>query len=102
MYKEVMEKLKEEHWFVVHLTDQACNVCEIVGMKLEEELMGIDFATYVPLSTNVDPTLLTTFSVVQFPTVLIMYANKTYKRYERVFSIEDIIKDLNRYIELSK
>lgn len=102
MYKEVLDKLKEERWFVVHLTDQSCNVCEVVGMKLDEELAGNELATYVPLSTNLESSLLTTYKVVQFPTVLLIYADKIYKRYERVFSIDAILNDLNRYIELSQ
>ncbi|MCK8060377.1 MULTISPECIES: hypothetical protein [unclassified Fusibacter] len=101
MYEKELKQLQEEKWFVVHLSDRECNVCEIVGMKLVEELDQISDATYVPLSTNLSPELIKRYDVTQFPTVLFIYGNKIYKRYERVFSISDMMAELRRYIDLS-
>lgn len=101
MDKELMQELNQSQWFVVHLTDSACAVCEIVGIKLQEACEGRDHVTYKPLSTNLNPSLIQDFQVKIFPTVLLYFEGKEYGRYEQVFSVEALLEALDRFVSLS-
>lgn len=94
--------MNQSHWQVLHFTDQSCAVCDVVGMKLIEIINEMSTVDYVALEASENPEQANHFQILQFPTVLIIYEGKVYKRYERVFSIEQFEIDLQRYIALSQ
>lgn len=93
--------INQSHWQVVHFTDQSCAVCDVVGMKLIEIINEMPTVDYVALEASANPEQASRFQIHQFPTVLIIYEGKVYKRYERVFSIDQLAMDLERYVALS-
>jgi thioredoxin-like negative regulator of GroEL len=101
MILNVLEALNEEKWSVVHLMDTTCAVCDIMGMKLENRFANRGDVRLLHYTVDANPLIRARFSVIHYPTVLLVYGGKVYSRYEQVFSVDQIAQDLERYLLMS-
>jgi len=99
---EDLEKIKKtQQAFVLYITDGTCTVGENVAPKLEK-LLAEQFPKlklfYV--YTGLTPDIASQLSVFVIPTVLVFFEGKLYIQKSRIFSLQELETEIEKYYKM--
>ena len=98
---EIDTVLKEKGMTLLYFSSATCNACTAIKSKLEVALKNFPkLKAYEIPPFNTDE-ILASFSIFTFPAVLLYIDGKEYIREARYFSVEKLLKDIDRYYTLS-
>ncbi|MBM7835531.1 thioredoxin family protein [Clostridium sardiniense] len=98
--KTIEDLLKKKGITLLYFSSPTCSACGAIKEKLEVALKNFPkISAYEIPPFNTDE-ILASFSIFTFPAILLYIDGKEYIREARYFSVENLIKDINRYYEL--
>lgn len=100
--KTIENLLKNKGITLLYFSSPTCSACTAIKSKLEVELVkfpNISAYEIPPFNTE---KILANFNIFTFPAVLLYINGKEYLREARYFSVEKLIKDIERYYKLSQ
>lgn len=98
--EEVKATIASSDLTLVLLSDMGCNVCLAITPELEALAKLYPKAAFISGDAHVVKALVGEFMVFVYPTIIIFAQGKETKRFERVFSVDDIHATLDRYYNL--
>lgn len=100
--KTIEDLLKNKGITLLYFASPTCSACPAIKSKLEAELVkfpNISAYEIPPFNTE---KILADFSIFTFPAILLYIDGKEYIREARYFSVEKLIRDIERYYKLSQ
>lgn len=96
----VKETIREKSLVIALFSDLECNVCLAITPDLEALSDKYNQANFVTADVEVIKSLVGEYMVFVYPTIIIFAEGKETKRFERVFSMEDVEASIDRYYSL--
>ncbi len=96
----VKEEIRENPLVIALFSDLECNVCLAITPELEVLSEKYKQAKFVTADVEVIKSLVGEYMVFVYPTIIIFAEGKETKRFERVFSMDDIEAAIDRYHSL--
>lgn len=96
----VKETIREKALVVALFSDLECNVCLAITPELEALSEKYSRADFVTADVEVIKSLVGDYMVFVYPTIIIFAEGRETKRFERVFSMDDIEASIDRYYSL--
>ncbi len=93
---EIRELVQNSELVLLLLSGSDCNVCLSIYPDLEEMESRHNRITFINADPEVTKELVGEYLVFVYPTILIFADGKTFYRFERVFSLEDMEHQINR------
>lgn len=93
--------LKEKGMTLLYFSSNTCSACTAIKSKLEialKKFPNLKVYEIPPFNTE---EILANFSIFTFPAVLLYIDEKEYIREAKYFSVEKLLKDIDRYYTLS-
>lgn len=92
--------IEENDISVVTFINEACNVCLSIYPDLEDLEQTFERVAFAMVNTTDDPTYTGSHNIFVYPAIIVYVQGKESKRFERVFSFDDIKNTIARYDSL--
>lgn len=98
---EILKVLEENRAVLLYFSLENCSVCTVLKRKISD-LLDEKFEKIVKVEINSSQNLElnTQFNLFTFPSILLFFDNKEFKRYGKNVSIALIETDIKRYYEM--
>jgi thiol-disulfide isomerase/thioredoxin len=97
---QVRKSIQEDDLVLMLFSDLGCNVCLSIYPDLEEMSNRYPKARFLTADVEVIKELVGEHLVFVYPTIVIFAQGRETKRFERVFSINDIEATIDRYYSM--
>jgi len=78
-----------------------CSICKVLKPKLEDKISKIfPKISFCEINSNENLELVSNFGVFSFPTILVFFEGKEFKRYGRNISLDIFEKEIQRLYEM--
>ena len=94
------ELISQKEICVVQFGSNSCSPCESIKQKLNIALSNKDEINYIYVDIEKFNELAATYSIFSVPTILVFVQSKLTIRESGYFSLESILKRIDRYLEL--
>ncbi|MBE0451549.1 MAG: thioredoxin family protein [Clostridia bacterium] len=97
---QVKKSIQEDDLVVMLFSDLGCNVCLAITPDLDEMAQRYPLAKFITADVEVIKALVGEHLIFVYPTIVVFAQGKETKRFERVFSMDDIEATIDRYYHM--
>jgi thiol-disulfide isomerase/thioredoxin len=98
--EQVKKSIQEDDLVVMLFSDLGCNVCLAITPDLDDMAQRYPLAKFMTADVEVIKTLVGEHLIFVYPTIVVFAQGKETKRFERVFSMDDIEATIDRYYHM--
>lgn len=98
--EQVKKSIQEDDLVVMLFSDLTCNVCLSITPDLDDMAQRYPLAKFMTADVEVIKALVGEHLIFVYPTIVVFAQGKETKRFERVFSLDDIEATINRYYHM--
>ena len=98
--EQVKKSIQEDDLVVMLFSDLGCNVCLAITPDLDEMAQRYPLAKFMTADVEVIKALVGEHLIFVYPTIVVFAQGKETKRFERVFSMDDIEATIDRYYNM--
>ncbi|MBM7562113.1 thioredoxin family protein [Fusibacter tunisiensis] len=97
---KVTESIENDDLVVMLFSDLGCNVCLSIYPDLEDMSKRYPKAHFMTADVEVMKELVGKHLIFVYPTLVVFAQGRETKRFERVFSLDDLESTVNRYYQM--
>ncbi len=94
---EIERVIQEENIVVGLFSDLGCNVCLAITPELEKMSEAFPKVAFVSVDVKLEPSLVSQYLVLVYPTIILFTQGKEAMRYERLVSLDQLEATIERY-----
>ena len=89
-YQQILNKIKEEKYFLLYVSINNCNICQIDMPKVEKIVNEQNFTAYHIIEASEIPEAVGQLSLFSVPVVILFYEGREIHRQAKIIDFEEL------------